>query len=94
MEHPSLPPTAAAAEECTYRLYTAGALTGCSLRLVDTETLSPATCHSLQLSLEECTHLETAALRSRRMQRMSLGTCPRLGSIAIDCETMEELVRS
>lgn len=47
----------------------------------------------LQLSLEECTHLERAALRSRRMTRMSLGTCPRLGSIAIDCETMAELVR-
>lgn len=54
----------------------------------------PLPCHPPQLSLEECTHLETAALRSRRMQRMSLGTCPRLCSIAIDCETMEELVRS
>jgi hypothetical protein len=27
-------------------------------------------------------------LRSRRMAGMSLGTCPRLGAISIDCESM------
>ena len=30
-------------------------------------------------------------LRSRRMAGMSLGTCPRLGAISIDCESMTQV---
>lgn len=46
-----------------------------------------------QLSLEECTHLERVRLQSRHMRAMSLGTCPRLGTIAIACEAMEQVGR-